>query len=100
MRYTVRYLETVRRDREAIKAYLSQYSTTAAMRLFEKIRNKMELVKSNPYMHKSYEGRPQFRRMVIEDYLIFYKVIETSKTIEVHHIFHGTRDIEQHLAKP
>ena len=97
MMYKIKYLETIRRDREAIKAYLGQYSTTATKRLFDKVKVKMELVKANPYMYESYKRRPKFRRIVVEDYLVFYKVIEESKTIEVHHIFHGMIDVEQYL---
>ena len=97
MKYSVKYLETVRRDRDAIKAYLGQHSTTAAKRLFDKIKDKMELAKTNPYMYVSYERRPQFRRIVVDGYLLFYKVVEESQTIEVHHIFHGMIDVEQYL---
>ena len=97
MKYKVRYLETVRHDREAIKIYLDRYSATAAKRLFDKIKSRMEFVKSNPYIHESYGKRPQFRRMVVDGYLVFYKVTEESKTIEVHRILHGMVDVEQHM---
>ena len=97
MKYIVKYLETVRHDRDAIKAYLSKYSATASKRLFDKIKRKMELVKTNPYMYEAYERRPQFRKMVVEDYLVFYKVNEDSKVIEVHHVFHGMIDIDKKL---
>jgi len=96
MKYKVRYLETVRHDREVIKAYLDLYSSTAAKRLFDKIKYKMELAKANPYMYEAYRGRPQFRRVVVGDYLVFYKVFEERKTIEVHHILHGMMNIEQY----
>ena len=97
MKYKVKYHETVRHDREVIKTYLDQYSTTAAKRLFDRIKSNMEHVKANPYIYEQYKRRPQFRRMVVWDYLVFYKVIEESKEIEVHRIFHGMIDIEQFL---
>ena len=87
MQYKAKYLITVIYDRDAIKAYLDQYSPAAAKRLFDKIKSNMELVKENPYMYEVYERRPQFRRMVVEDYLVFYKVKEEERIIEVHHIF-------------
>jgi plasmid stabilization system protein ParE len=80
-----------------IISYLNQYSMTAANRLFEKIKSNMEYVKENPYLYEIYERRPQFRRMVVGDYLVFYKINEEEKTVEIHHIFHGRMDIEQHL---
>jgi len=97
MKYKAKYLITARYDRDAIKAYLDQYSPVAAKRLFGKIKSNMELVKDNPYMYEAYDRRPQFRRMVVEDYLVFYKINEEEKIIEIHHIFHGMINIEQRL---
>ena len=97
MRYKARYLSTAKYDRDAIRNYLNQYSLTAATRLFEKIKAKVELAKDNPYMYAAYERRPQFRRIVAEDYLVFYMVNENEKTIEIHHIFRGNIDIEQFI---
>ena len=97
VKYKVKYLITAVYDRDTIKAYLDQYSPSAAKKLFEKIKSNMELAKENPYMYEAYERRPQFRRMVVEDYLVFYKVKEEERIIEVHHIFHGMINIERHL---
>jgi len=97
MSYKVKYLETVRSDRADIKTYLDQYSSVAARKLFAKIKQKMLLVKGNPYMYRTYERRPQFRVMVVDDYLVFYKVNEEHNIIEVHRVLHGMLDIEQQL---
>ena len=51
MRYKTRYLSTAKDDRDAIRNYLNQYSLTAATRLLEKIKAKVELAKDNPYMY-------------------------------------------------
>ena len=97
MKYKARFLITARYDREAIKAYLNHYSLIAAKRLFDKIKSNLELVKENQYMYKAYKRRPQFRIMTVEDYLVFYKVREEEKIIEVHHILNSTMNIEQCL---
>jgi len=97
MKYRAKYLITAKQDREAIKKYRDQYSLTATGRLFSKIKSKVELAKENPYAYPAYERRPQFRRIVAGDYLVFYKVNEKEKTIEVHHILHGMVDIVQYL---
>ena len=94
MKYRARFLITAKQDREAIKAYLNQFSTKAYTRLFAKIKRNIEYVKSNPYIYEVYERRPKFRRMVVEDYLVFYQINEGEKLIEVHHILHGMIDIQ------
>ena len=45
--YKVSYLVTARQDRVAIKSYLDQYSSIAAMRLFRKIKDK-GIIKTEP----------------------------------------------------
>ena len=97
MKYKAKFLIAARYDREAIKAYLNQYSLTAAKRLFDKIKSNLELVKENPYIYEAYERRPQFRKMVVEDYLVFYKVIKEEKTIEIHRILNSMMNVEQYL---
>ena len=94
MKYRAKYLITARQDRETIKSYLNQFSATAYSRLVAKIRRNIEYAKSNPYMYEVYERRPNFRRIVVEDYLVFYKVNENERLIEVHHILHGMIDIQ------
>ena len=43
MKYKVKYLETIRHDRDAIKAYLDQYSTVAAKDCLVKSKAKWSL---------------------------------------------------------
>jgi addiction module RelE/StbE family toxin len=97
MKFKVKYFTTAKQDREEIKQYLNQFSSSASGRLFSKIRHRMEHAKENPYMYRAYESRPQFRCITVEDYLVFYKVNEMTKTLEVHHILHGMINIEQNL---
>ena len=94
MKYRAKYLVTAKEDREAIKAYLDQFSTKAAARVFAKIKRNIEYAKSNPYIYEVYERRPDFRRIVVEDYLVFYQVNEKERLIEIHHILHGMIDIQ------
>ena len=94
MKYRAKYLITAKQDREIIKTYLNQFSTTAYTRLVAKIRRNIEYAKSNPYMYEVYERRLNFRRIVVEDYLVFYKGNENERLIEVHHILHGMIDIQ------
>jgi len=35
--------------------------------------------------------------LVVDDYLVFYMVVENVKCVEIHRILHSSRDIGQHL---
>jgi len=94
MKYKAKFLITAKQDRLIIKEHLNKYSTQAYTRLISKIKRNIEYAKSNPYMYEAYERRPKFRRMVVEDYLVFYQINEKDKLIEIHRILHGMIDIQ------
>ena len=53
-------------------------------------------MKTLPYMYPANEEDPLFRRMIIDDYLLFYSVDDEQKLVIIHHVFHSKRDICQH----
>ena len=50
-----------------------------------------------PKMHPVYEDFPDFRKIVMEDYLVFYLVNEEKKIIEIHRLIHGKIDLKKQL---
>ena len=97
MKYRAIWLPAARRDRETVRKYLDQFSNTAYSRIFGKIKDNIDHVQDHPYMFEVYERHTEFRRMVVEDYLLFYVVNESKKQIEIHHVFHGAMDIKSQL---
>ncbi len=97
MKYRAIWLPTGRQDRETIRKYLDQFSDTAYRRIFGKIKDNIDLVQEHPYMYEVYERHTEFRRMVVEDYLLFYVVNEAKNRVEIHHVFHGAMDIDKQL---
>jgi plasmid stabilization system protein ParE len=86
-------------DFEDIEAYLSQYDESAVKRFFALLKKKIAILKDFPYSCPVYEDDPDYRKLVVGDYLVFYMVDEDAKTVEIHRIFHGSRDIKRHLGK-
>jgi len=97
MKYRIRYLPDTITDRDEIREYLSQYYESTAKQFFALLKEKIARLKDFPYSCPSYENDPDYRRLVVRDYLVFYIVNETDKIIEIHRIFHESRDIRQHL---
>ncbi len=97
MKYSIEWHDTAYEDSEAVRRHLDQFSETAFSRIMKKIISNMELIKVHPYMYEAYERRSKYRRMVVEDYLLFYKVFEAERRIEVVRILHSAMDIEGQL---
>ena len=97
MKYRIRYLPETVSDRNDIKAYLSQYYENTAKKFFAIMKNKIARLKDFPYSCPIYEDDPDYRKLTVGDYLVFYMVKEEEKIVEIHRMFHGSRDIKSHL---
>jgi plasmid stabilization system protein ParE len=92
--YKLEYLPSADLDIMEAEAYLHEYSPPAADKFMEAIEKQGGLLLDNPLMHKVYEDRPYFRCMLLPyEYLCFYHVDEDAKTITVHRILRGMRDM-------
>ncbi|MDR2599925.1 MAG: type II toxin-antitoxin system RelE/ParE family toxin [Oscillospiraceae bacterium] len=97
MRTEVIYLPKAISDQADIKTYLSQFYPGTAKRFFTLLKKKISRLKTHPYSCPVYEDVPDYRKLVVGNYLVFYVVSENKEIVEVHRILHGSRDISQHL---
>lgn len=95
--YQIKYLEDAVKDRDDIRRYLSQFYPGTPKRFFAKLKKSTSRLKQFPYSCREYEDDPDYRVLVVGDYLVFYMVDEDAKFVEIHHIFHSSQDISQHL---
>ena len=99
MKYQIKYLPDTVEDRETISTYLSQFYKGTATKFFALLKKKTERLKDFPYSCPQYEDDPDYRRLVVGDYLVFYMVNENKRIVEIHRIFHGSQDIKRQLSK-
>jgi addiction module RelE/StbE family toxin len=97
MRTEVIYLPKAIFDQADIKTYLSQFYPGTSKRFFDLLKKKIIRLKTHPYSCPVYEDDPDYRKLVVGDYLVFYIVNEDTKIIEIHRILHGSRNISQDL---
>jgi len=97
MRYKIAYLPEARSDTRQIRRYLDQYYQSTVMNFFDLLKESIGNLKTNPLMYERYERRPDYRRMVVGDYLVFYKVLEDKHRVEIHRILHSSRQIERYI---
>lgn len=50
-----------------------------------------------PKMCEIYRLDPAYRRMVVDQYLVFYRVNDEIKTVEVHRVLRGAWNLPQYL---
>jgi len=100
MKYRAIYLDTAKHDVSEIRNYLSQFYPGTPNRFLTALKKGVENICDNPFICPVYEDNPAYRKMVVLDYLVFYKILDTDKAIEIRRILHGMRDIRAHLPKP
>jgi len=97
MSYRIKYLPDAAEDRNAIREYLSQYYESTVRNFFTLLKNRTTQLKAHPYSCPTYEHDPDYRVLVVRDYLVFYIVKEDDKIVEIHRIFHKSRDVRRWL---
>jgi len=79
-----------------IVEHLAEYPQMAA-RIFAKADKLLRNLEDMPEIYPVYQDVPTFRFIVVEDYLIFYKVNHRDRIVEVHRMLYGRMDIPKHL---
>ena len=78
-------------DFEEILAYSWANFPDTAERFGNALLNHADLLARFPYIGNPVEGRPGIRQLVHTPILIYYRVDETRKLVEILHFWHGSR---------
>ena len=103
MGYNIEWTERARDDIMGITLYISieLQQPVAAKNLSHNIGNYVDLLSENPLMYKEFESEPWhskgWRYFPVNNYLIFYEVVEEINTVRVLRIVYGARNIEHLL---
>lgn len=96
---TVRLLSIAERDLQDLLLYEAAENPAAALTLADKIEAEPAKLGTYPYLGKIPQdvhlAQLEYRALVVGDYLLFYKI--KGKTILVHRILHGARDVPRLL---
>ena len=91
--YKVRILHTAEEDLFGLIEFVGRYSVNAAVALANAIRDGIDSLETMPKKYPVYERQPIFRKMVINDVLVFYIIHEELARVDVYRIIHGSRDL-------
>ena len=93
MAYDVKLLSLAERDIDEICEYLSQFYPGTPDRFLDALDESFNNVSLNPKMYPKYEYNNEYRRIICDDCLIFYKIDEGNNLVQVFRILHGKRNI-------
>jgi plasmid stabilization system protein ParE len=95
--YSVKLLGLAEDDLDKICEYLSRFYPGTVGRFLEALEKGFANVARNPRMYQPYEWHEEYRRIVVGDYMAFYKTDDNEKRVDVYRILHGKRNIPEYL---
>ncbi len=96
MKYKIDYISTFYADVVQVDNYLAEHPRKAA-RLFSRLDKILGSLVNMPEMYPLYEDFPAFRKITIEDYLVFYTIEKHNSVIEVHRLINARMDVPKRL---
>lgn len=101
--YKVEYLPIAQNDMVDISRYISRelQNPTAAVRLADKMVTSADRLSFSPYMNPVYMPiRPlknEYRKLLVDNFLMFYYVNEQEKIITIARVIYAKRDYDKIL---
>ena len=95
MKYKIRFMPDAKDDLVVIKQYLSQFYPGTTGRFITLLKKRITRLKDFPYLCPVYEDDAEYRKLIVGDYLVFYIVNDSSGYVDIHRIFHGSRNIKR-----
>lgn len=94
MDFKVIWSEAAIADLSEICSYIGARDSQAAQRLGTGILGHVRILGSFPFIGPTYPrgARGTLREIVFRSYRIFYDVSESSRTVEILHVWHGARE--------
>lgn len=84
------YTRPAKADLDRIRDYLRDRNPAAATRLAALIRARLKLLSKQPRMGRPVVERPATRELMVQAYVLVYRVLEDR--IEILRVWHGAQD--------
>lgn len=96
--YEIEFTEEARDEIREIYEYISKnlVNENAAKRLMKKIKRNVMNLADFPEIYAKIEKKDklqrEFRRMIVDNFVILYTIDESKKTIYISHMYYGRRN--------
>jgi len=94
MRYEAEYIISARIDVAEIRNNLSRYYPSTPKKFLKALKKNIEILRDNPLLYPVYEWNPAYRKMPVLDFVVFYKVFDEKRTVEIHRVLYGARNVK------
>jgi plasmid stabilization system protein ParE len=95
MAYSIEYLPEAIEDIDAALAYLSRFYPSTAVSFYHTLERRISQLAAHPYMAEQWEFDHAFRKLLVDDYLVFYMVYDDTNTVEIHRVLRASWNIVQ-----
>jgi plasmid stabilization system protein ParE len=92
-KYTIKFLDTAYSGLADAISNISQVSHKAAVRFMDELDDQTGYLADMPKMYPMDEDHPPYRKIVLQDYLVFYTVNEEEQQVEIVHILPGRMNL-------
>jgi toxin ParE1/3/4 len=102
-KYQVEFNPKAITDLEQIYLYIANelFNPDAAQRLLEKFEKKIMILRSYPFssnvVQDSFLRKKGYRKLVVENYLVFYLVDEIEIKVRIMRVLYGAQQYERYL---
>jgi addiction module RelE/StbE family toxin len=97
LKYTVRFSPFAKEDKKEIKTYLSKFYPETPRRFTASLKEHIANLKDNPYIYPEYPENTDYRRMFVGNYIVFYKVNDAEKQIDIYRILRASWALPKYL---
>ena len=91
MTFNIIYLPVAEQDLENIAEYFSRFYTSTFWNFMNMLEKSIVNLETSPFMGVKYGN---YRKLVVSDYLVFYKVDEDAELVKIYRVLHGVQDSE------
>jgi len=90
--YRFKIASQAKRDLNSIWRYVARTNASNALDFGDKLLLMAESLKTFPHRHGQLAKRPNIRKVPYRSYLIFYKIDDKARTVEILRFWHAARD--------
>jgi plasmid stabilization system protein ParE len=93
MKYQIRYLPLALNDVQSIVLFNAQFSQKFQNKVVSELKSRIASLSDYPERASVYEYRPTYRKLVVLNYLVFYKLDKGKRIVEIHRVLHEARNV-------